>query len=238
MRSVRAPLGLGNMALAVGLVLLLVSVRPLFLIAREILLIVGVGTTYSLAIPPGDQPGLPVNALRAELNGHVVELTDSEPTSADPTLRTKGPVRIVVDGRDYSSAAAVDIRPAFRDANRYWGYLYLTKLLDKWTRREEIVVAQNLGLRRYRVLRMDASGLVVEDVFDERQRCSPPVRTLLIGHVVPQPIGFCSNIMQSYPTVWFPMLYPMASGTIGIVLTVAGIRRRFREFAEIRRGVE
>ncbi len=90
---------------------------------------------------------------------------------------------------------------------------------------DRLVVAQNLGGGQYRTVSVFADGRVVEDQFDYASRCTPPVRAELIRYVVPHPSGYCSDVMQGWPSLWYPVLYPFVSGGLGVVITVIGLRR-------------
>jgi hypothetical protein len=215
-------------SLVAGLLLLGISVWPLFLMVRELIIGSRVAAQYSIQPVPTSRPGMVSNAIEAELEGHWVRLTDSQPPTDDPSARAVGRVQITIDGRDYSHDAPVTIRPGFTDDNRYWGYVHLTKIVDRVQGRPHLVVAQNLGRSRYRVLRMESDGRVAEDVFSYPERCSPPVRALQIRYVVPHPSGYCSDLMQVWPSLLYPILFPWTSGALGLVLTTLGLRRAFR----------
>jgi hypothetical protein len=119
---------------------------------------------------------------------------------------------------------------AHRDANRYWGYVYLMRLRDHQTGTEQLVVAQNIGQSQFRTVSIGIDGLVTEDRFHYSGRCSPPVRALLIRWVASHPSGFCSDVMQVWPSIFYPVLYPWTTGVVGLAFLVAGgvlkLRRR------------
>ena len=168
--------------------------------------------------------------LQATIGIHTVRLTDNQPVDDGGDVRVDGPVRIIVDGGEYSHPALAKIRLAQRDANRYWGYVYLMRLRDQQTGTEHLVVAQNIGQGQFRTVSIGIDGLVEEDRFDYSGRCSPPVRALLIRWVVSHPSGFCSDVMQVWPSIFYPVLYPWATGVVGLAFLVAGgvlkLRRR------------
>jgi hypothetical protein len=173
---------------AVGALLLGISVWPLFLMARELAIGYRVEAQYSIEPIPTTRPGMVASAIE-EIEGHWVRLTDTQPATDDRSARVAGRVRITIDGRDYSHDAPVNIRPGFTDANRYWGYVHMSKIVDRARDRPHLVIAQNIGRRQYRVLLMDSDGRVAEDVFSYSDRCSPPVRALQIRYVVPHTRG-------------------------------------------------
>jgi hypothetical protein len=214
--------------LTTGTLLLAISARPLFLMARELVVGLRVETRYSIQRIPTDRRGMVSDAIEAEIQGHWVRLTDDQPASEDRSARVVGRVRITIDGRDFSHTAPVTIRPGFTDDNRYWGYVHLTKVIDHLQGQPELIVAQNLGREEYRVLLLTADGRVREDTFNYSDRCSPPVRALQIRYVVPHPSGYCSDVMQGWPSLLYPILFPWTSGAIGLLCTAAGLRSVFR----------
>ena len=209
--------------LLIGVVLLAVSAWPLLLMWREVVVASSVNARYSVERIGGGSRG-------ADIGGHTVRLEDDLPVDTVGDLRVDGKVRIVVDGRDYSNLATVKIRQAYRDANRYWGYVYLMRLVDHQENTEQLVVAQSLGYERYRTVSTFSNGRVVQDEFDYQGRCEPPVRSLVIRYVVSHPSGFCSDVMQVWPSILYPVLYPRVSGFLGLIcVVIAGglkVRRR------------
>lgn len=225
--------------LITGLVLLAVSTPPLVLMGREMTIASAVAQRYAVEQIISVEPGMHGSALAGgmhggplagEIGGHRVELVDDQPfKSREPfkvnDARAPGFVRVVVDGRVHSTPVAATIRLDSRDANRYWGFVYLMKLVDQQGP-ERLVVAQNLGHGQYRTVSVFPDGQVVEDQFSYEARCSPPVRALLIRYVVPHPSGYCSDVMQGWPSIWYPVLYPWASAALGLgCLGIASLLR-------------
>jgi len=201
--------------LGIGVLLLVVSAPPLLLMGREVAIQSGVHDRYAIEPIPSGYPGMESNGLQAEIGGHSVRLEDDQPPTSDPEARATATVRILIDGRDYSNPTSAKIRPFYRDDNRYWGYVHLTKLVDRHDGATSLVVAQSLDASRYRVLTVDADGRVADDRFEYSERCSAPVRALLIREVTPHPVGYCSDLMQVWPSLFYPVLFPWASGVVG-----------------------
>ena len=219
-----------RLALAIGFVLCVISAPPLALMAREVMVGAAVARRYAIEPIPSNGDGY-AEALTAQIGSHRVELVDdvtlaAEPFKTEESQRVEGLVRVMVDGRAVSTPVTAIVRYTARDANRYWGYVYLTKLLDR-EGPERLVVAQNLGAR-LRTVSVFPDGTIVEDTFTYPERCNPPVRALLIRYVMPSPSGFCSDVLQVWPTVFYPLLYPWLSGAVGIVLVVWGLWARNR----------
>jgi hypothetical protein len=213
---------------AIGLLLLGLSTPPLLLMGREVIIGTAVRSQYDIESLPNSRDGQ-ASALSGELGGHRVELTDDQPRTREPfkteeSQRAPGFVQVIVDGRPVFSPVAATIRLTHSDANRYWGFVYLLKLTER-RGPERLVVAQNLGRNRYRTISVFADGRVVEDTFAYAERCSPPIRAAVIRYVVPHPSGFCSDLMQVWPTIWYPLLYPWLSGALGVVLLLLRLLR-------------
>jgi hypothetical protein len=202
--------------------LLAVSIYPLLLMAREIAIGSRLNERYAVELNFSEKAGMSAEVIEAELSGHRVELRDDSPTSDDREARVEGTVRVVVDGRDYAHAAPVTIRPAFSDANRYWGYVYLTKLVDRQDGTAHLVVALNIGRDRYRLLWVGADGRVTDEEFNYADRCLDPKRVLVIRNVAGRSPGYCSDLLQAWPSFWYPILFPWLSGATGLVCTLRG----------------
>ena len=199
-----------------GLVLIALSIPPLVLMAREIAMGWVTRARYVERVLR-HEPEHVGGELRTEIGGHVVSLEDDQPYRPNGDERVDGLVRILVDGKDYSTNGRVKIRLNSRDANRYWGYVCLMEFVDHYTRMEHVAVAQNLG-RRFRTLTVSADGSVVEDEFDYNDRCDAPMRVLLISRVVPSPMGSCfSPILGS---IAYPVIYPWISAALGLTWTI------------------
>jgi hypothetical protein len=222
--------------LLVGALLVTVSAPLLTLMAREFWIGSRVADRYSVDRIISRERGMEGGAIQGEIHGHVVALEDDQPFNGVGDVRADGPVRILVDGRDYSSPASAKIRLSRRDANRYWGFVYLMKLTDRETHTESLVVAQSLGAQGYRTISVAADGRVLEDRFGYAGRCSPPIRAALIRYVVPHPSGYCSDVLQGWPSLLYPVLYPWTSGALGLGCLAAGLAWRTRVGKERRRA--
>jgi hypothetical protein len=218
-----------------GLLVLGVSAPPLLLMAREAAVSRSVSARYTVERIISTAPGIHDSSLEAEIGGHRVQLLDEYPIKArvpfeDESLTRPGTVRIVVDGKVRSTPVAATVRVNKRDANRYWGFSYLQRLHDR-DGTESLVVAQRLGGNRYRTVSVFADGNVVEDEFGYADRCELPVRAILIRNVVPHPSGYCSDVLQVWPSIFYPVLYPWVSGLlggafVGVALVAGYFRRR------------
>lgn len=218
-----------------GVGLLVVSVTPLALIAREIVLSRATAARYSIEHIESGEPGLAGGALSARVGGHVMALEDDQPLDTSGDARVDGLVRITIDGRDYSTDSTVPIRLNSRDANRYWGHVYLMKVVDRRESAHGLAVAQNLKNGRFRTLMVWGNGRITEDEFGYAQRCDPAFRAMLIGSVVGHPLGLCSTEQDGWAAMFFPVVYPLLFAAVGfgcVLDAVVGTRRRLHRSLE------
>src|SRR5712691_3115957 len=108
----------------VGGFLLLISSWHLFLEAREIVVGRAAVARYELKEV--------YDALRLDYAGQSIVLKDAFAGSDfKQEDRRQGPATILINGRDYSIPSEVKIRPFYRDANRYHGWVCLYRLVDQ-----------------------------------------------------------------------------------------------------------
>jgi hypothetical protein len=119
---------------------------------------------------------------------------------------------------------AAVIRPNFRDSNRYHGYLALVELVDKKEGKSRMAVIQridsveNLPLMeklQWRLLLVSADGTVKEEIFSYKDRGDPLYRARLANFATPIAVGFQSDVLHFWPTIFYPLLYPYISGFLG-----------------------
>jgi len=216
-----------------GTFLLATSAYPLLLMAREVLTGSFVGARYRFTPIYGSQT--------AAIGGHRVSLSDDSPVSADPSARVRGVVRIVIDGRVHSISDNVEIRPSFRDANRYHGFLALVKFDDVHRHESFVAVVANAGVDpvvarppqggfnfddlRFRLITLSSDGRVSDETFFRKDRGSPAVRAALAQFVSPSPMGYYSDLMMVWPSLLYPIAFPWASGLVGALLIIVAIKR-------------
>lgn len=212
-----------HLLLFVGLILLLLSAWPLFLHVREMVLGTTANARYDL---------LPVyDGTRVEFYGNEIVLSDAF-TEPEETWR-EGSVAVVINGTDYSHPATVVVRPAYRDANRYHGYLKLVELYDNRTQDSVMAVIQRISGTKpaaqmqdalaWRLLLVGRDGTVTEETFRYGEQATPLYRKMLANFASPMGIGFYSDVMYAYPTLVVPLFYPFVTGIAGLLLLLAAL---------------
>lgn len=153
------------------------------------------------------------------------------PETSDQSARARGDVQIDIDGKNYATAHNVEIRPAFHDSNRYWGFLVLVKVEDNETGEEFLMLAQNVGVDsqvprlksggynfdylRFRLISINQQGVIHDETFYRKDRGKPALRARLAGFVAPSPMGYYSDILCGWPSLLFPIIFPWLSGFVG-----------------------
>lgn len=223
-----------------GLILLVPSLYTAFLMAREARLSNIVYSRYSITECFETQNGqyqFSQTPLSYVWHGQKVVLSDDyEKGNFPPDDRRAGTVKITINGKDYTSPWLVDIRPNDHDVNRYSMQVMLVKFDDIKAHTERLVVLQSFpdfDLHKYnalhpdtltcRALFIDSKGSVREEVFPFSERTFPLYRTLLAGEVSPMQLGFYSEVLDQWPSVFYPVLYPLLSAAVGLFLTVVGL---------------
>jgi hypothetical protein len=218
----------------IGALLLAASAFPLLLMAREVL------TGYSVEARYRFTPIY--ESQTATIGGHRVSFSDDAPESSDPSARVRGVVRIVIDGSVYAAVSNVEIRPSFRDANRYHGFLALVRFESVGRGEAHVAVVANAAVDptvprlpnggynfdylRFRLITLDADGRVSDETFFRKDRGSPAVRAALARFVSPSPMGYYSDLMMVWPSLLYPVAFPWASGLVGAICILLAVTRR------------
>lgn len=197
--------------LLLGLLLVATALPALLLQAREAYLDDKAHSRYGVAEL--------VDAREALFEGNQI-------TIETPSLRQQGqlaPVSILVNGRDHSEQPS--------GAERYRSTALAT-LIDHETRGKSLAVVEGWGgvpphSWTYRVLFIAANGSVTEERFAYAERSMPLYRVLL-ARIVGPPVGFHSDVLQLWPGALYPIMYPWATGFLGLLCLVAAILARLR----------
>lgn len=200
---------------ALGMCFLLISSPPLFLMAIETLVGSYAFNRYEIC---------QVLRNKIDFHGHSIELRDSlrqRETTPDERFRSK--VSVLIDNKDYSSNTGVIIRPAYTDSNRYAGQISLVLLTDKGSGESKMTVTQALPGGRAMILLIDAEGRVAREVFPISKKLSPIYRAMLVQFVQPVATGIVSDVLHVYPSLLYPVIYPFATGGLGLILTALGL---------------
>ncbi len=216
--------------LVIGLLLLVVSAYPLYLMALEITVSHRAYERYGLH----QHSGTNYDYKSAEFAGHHAILSDGPLFDAKPTVSTG------IDGKDYSLRSPIE-----RDERGgYHSWAQILTLTDRKNNQARLAVVQRVAGKnypddtRYRILFLSSDGTVSEEWFSYPDRSEPVYRAMLAQYVHPEPLGIKSQVMAFWPTIFYPILYPWISGFIGLLLSLVAsaflllTKRRRRIHAE------
>lgn len=181
---------LNRVSFYIGIILILASAYPSFLVCRELYLDKVAKGRYKIE-------------KLEELKGVNIELEGSSL------------IGLKVNGEDYSPNIPANIYGVF-------------SLLDNEISHSYNAIIHNVPQKtyqgmKYRIILIDESKNVTEEKFKLDERATPLYRTSLIKRVHPSLIGYRSNILSGWATIFFPLIYPVVSLFVGLVLsTVTG----------------
>lgn len=174
--------------------------------------------------------------------GQSIRVADSFlPGSVTRDSRAQSILRLTVNDADWSIGRQAEVRPYELDENRYHGYFGM--LLVRELGRERLVLVQRadgIGFQfkpenlAWRMLIVDADGTVSEKRVAFGEWTDQPELADYVNRSSASPVsvGYRSGILQTWPSLFFPLLYPIASGVVGVLLLIIvglslPLRRRY-----------
>lgn len=169
------------------------------------------------------------NQVKTQLSYYdtKIELTDTF-TGREHQPAT---VQILVNNKNFAEPVSLIIRPTHLDNNRYHGYLGLVTLKNKKIDNEQLVIVQRLFNQtmneedfKWKTIAINKDGTIETAVFDRGMLHNPAYRANIIGQATASPfaLGYHSNILKGYPTILFPLLYPISTIGMGIIFLIIG----------------
>ncbi|OCT16939.1 hypothetical protein A8709_16845 [Paenibacillus pectinilyticus] len=150
--------------------------------------------------------------------------------------REQASLNITINQNDWSTEAPIDIRPNYVDENRYHGYFGVLDVKEKGT--EKFVIIQRISGTAFttdknlawRILRVDPNGQVQEERFTYDQRSENPQRVNMINITTTSPfaLGYQSNILMGWPSLFFPLIYPFGTAILGLIFVIIGLVKGVR----------
>ncbi len=209
-----------------GLLMVLASAWPFTLGVREWHLARTVGSKWD--IDRLDPPEAEIGSVKVVVRDNVRGLPGSD--------KVVGPIETVVAGVSYSLPSPVIVRSTRDGMERYWHWVAVALVTERVSGTSKIVVVQrldpNLGIdmplgkrqddTEFRTLLVSESGDVSEDRFHFPERSRPPLRAKFAGMVYPSLIGYTTQLFTGWPTVFFPILFPVLTMLTGVALVLSG----------------
>jgi len=173
--------------------------------------------------------------LPLQFAGRVVTLQDSLPELTPPSEQEQpGTVRVFLGTALVFPARSVRVRPGRKktDIGRYHLWLDAWVFVDRRTGDSTFMLGQRVGLAdappvRYDVLTIRSNGDTDVGTIAPGDRASsfPVYRTIQFLND-DAPSVYLFDLTQVWPTIFIPILFPVATGLVGLILVVSVLRRR------------
>lgn len=234
-----------------GLLCIAISLVPLFLMAREKYINHSIGERYDISHTYMEQ-GFPsiINVPKIEVNGFTIEIKEeltgkkAPQTWFDVEEGVEGGeivrLQLLVDGKEVSDADEIWL--SNRDpGSRYWSWLDVLLVKDKQTGQEQIAIVQRLSEDtvmqedyRWKVIYISEDGGISEEQIEYGTRSEHPlaVRLIVFSGTSLIGMGYYSDLLHYYPSLYYPVLYPFGTTVIGGILILLGFflqRRKGRQ---------
>ncbi len=242
-----------------GLFCLAISIVPLFLMARENYINNLMFDRYDIA-RAYTEDGFPsaLDTQKIEVNGFTIE-TREEPTGrkapepwwnieengeADDIVK----LQLLVNGKEISNADEIALSVS-DSGSRYWSWLDVLLVKDKKNDEEQIAIVQRLSddsvmqeNYRWKIISIAEDGELSEEEIQYRTRSENPLAVRLINFSGTALIsmGYYSDLLHYYPSLFYPVLYPFGTAAFGVILVLLGFflqRRKKRNAAAASRAL-
>lgn len=220
----------------ISLFLLAISFSPLFNYIREYMISDQINQRYEINHAEKGYNTLNVQELTVddkhikieeESTGRTAELTLwDEEENVPPGDIVK--VQFLLNGQKISTADEIWLSNRER-GSRYFSWIDILTVKDRMTGEKEINIVQRLTddsqtmeKRKWKIITISHDGSIEEKVLSYAQRSDNHLGVKLIefSGTSLMGMGFYSDITKSYPSVFFPLIYPFLTGVLGIFLFI------------------
>lgn len=137
-------------------------------------------------------------------------------------------LHLFVNGKEITQASEIWL------SNRNRGSRYFS-WLDILTVNEKVAIVQRLtddhepmNNRRWKIIWIDEKANITEDKISYQKREENPlaVRLINVSGTSLMSMGYYSDILKGYPSIFFPLIYPIVTGLVGILLCIIALVKR------------
>ncbi|RDU37909.1 hypothetical protein DRW41_08855 [Neobacillus piezotolerans] len=215
----------------IGLLLIVGSAWPMFQMAREEVINSKITKQYKIDFVNYEQGfPRPIDTQEIEVNGRsikiVEELTGKKAPLTHWDLEEGVPagdivkLHLLVDGNEVTNADEIWL--SNRDkGGRYYSWLEVLKVNDKTAIVQRLTDDDApMDDRRWKIIWIDDK--ITEERVSYLTRAENPlgVRLINASGTSQMAMGYQSDILQMYPTLFFPILYPYVTTLLGILLCI------------------
>jgi len=165
--------------------------------------------------------------IEEESTGRTAELTLwDEEENVPPGDIVK--VQFLLNGQKISTADEIWLSNRER-GSRYFSWIDILTVTDRKTGEKKINIVQRLTddsqpmeKRKWKIITIAHDGSIEEKVLSYAQRSDNHLGVKLIefSGTSLMGMGFYSDITKSYPSLFFPLIYPFLTGVVGIFLLI------------------
>lgn len=234
-----------------GLLCIAISLVPIFLMARETYINNSMSERYDISRTYTEQ-GFPstIDLQEIKVNGFTIEIKEeltgkkAPQTWFDAEEEVEGGeivrLQLLVDGKEVSDADEIWLSNR-NHGSRYWSWLDVLLVKDKQTGKEHIAIVQRLSDDnarqedyRWKVIYISENGGISEEQIEYSTRSEHPlaVRLIVFSGTSLIGMGYYSDLLHYYPSLYYPVLYPFGTTVIGGILILLGFflqRRKVRQ---------
>ncbi|MDA1478003.1 hypothetical protein [Bacillus changyiensis] len=220
-----------------GLILFLISVIPLLQITREIVTGWLIEHQYTIHHVYTEEDGFPthIDVQEITVNDRHIKIVEEQtgkkanltPFDIDEGVEAGDIVKIhlYVSGKEVTKADEIWL--SNRDiGGRYFSWLDILKV------NKQIAIIQRLtdddvelNYSKWKIIWVDEKGDILEEKISYQKRAKHPlaVRLITFSGTSLIPIGYHSDVLTGYPSIFFPLIYPIVTGTAGFILWISAI---------------
>ncbi|MFS0861955.1 hypothetical protein [Fredinandcohnia sp. 179-A 10B2 NHS] len=235
--------------LSLSLILVLISITPLFQIAREMVVGQGILDRYEIHHAYKDDQGWEdiVDTQELHIQNVMIEIIEV-PTGKKAPLTPWDEdenvppgdivdVHILVNGEEITEPAEIWLSNRAR-GSRYFSWLDVVTVKDRETDKTQINIIQRLTDddqpmedRKWKIISISENGeKMTEEIltYKDRSENKLGVRLVNFTNTGLMSMGYYSDITHGYPSLFFPFLYPMLTCVVGIVLLIISSVRLYK----------
>lgn len=220
----------------ISLFLLAISFSPLFNYIREYMISDQINQRYEINHAEKGYNTLNVQELTVD-DKHIKIEEESTGRTAELTLWDEEEnvlpgdivkVQFLLNGQKISTADEIWLSNRER-GSRYFSWIDILTVKDRKTGEKEINIVQRLTddsqpmeKRKWKIITIAHDGSIEEKVLSYAQRSDNHLGVKLIefSGTSLMGMGFYSDITKSYPSLFFPLIYPFLTGVVGIFLLI------------------
>lgn len=169
--------------------------------------------------------------------GNYTDLWDNDIAIANITIK--------VNGKKLANMENYPIRVKGEGLQRYYGNLSFIVLFDKEIEESNLfVIIRNTkdtiinenGVNiinspllediKYTMYTIDEEGKIERDTFSQNNRNAIQTFVLNISSTSPMSVGYYTDAWHMYPSIFFPLLYPLGTFISGVILVIIYFPRR------------